>query len=400
MPLIGVGGALLMAAFCAALYGIVDRRPEFLWCLGLSLAIAIYNGLIAWRWLHNDPFTWLWPRYVLITAMMTVISLMLTWLLLLQFAVPRRGWWLLALAPLLLAAWWVPDYYWDKAGWQCRAMLLAALAITARAAWRGRTGAQFALAGVLLGLAGAHSVDRSFVTPTFLFSFGGLVLGVIGGLGAQVRADRQQAREAQLTAARLETELLKKNIQPHFLLNTLATIVEVIEEEPKSAVALIEALAGEFRILARVAGEKLIPLGQELELCRAHLEVMSRRKGVRCRLESPGVDERTLVPPALFHTLVENGLTHLLPLDGEQGFELHAERTPGLVCYTFVAWGQADAAARPGEEARREGTGLRYIKARLDESFPGRWTMAGGAVEGGWRTVIELRGPPPEGGPP
>ena len=389
-----------MAAFCAALYLIVDRRPELLWGGGLSLAIAVYYGLIAWRWLHDDPYTWLWPRYVLITAMMTVISALLTWLLLLQFAVPRRGWWMLALAPLLLAAWLGPDYYWDKAGWQCRAMLVVALAIAVRAVWQRRTGARIVLAGVLLGLAGVHSVDRGFVTPMFLFSFGGLAVCIVGGLGAQVRADRQRARDARLTAARLETELVKKHIQPHFLLNTLATIVEVIEEQPKAAVALIEALAGEFRILARVAGEKLIPLGQELDLCRAHLEVMSRREGVRCTLAAPGVDERALVPPALFHTLVENGLTHLLPRDGEQSFELLAETTPAQVRYTFVARGLPSEPAPREGEARREGTGLRYVKARLEESFPGRWTLTGGPVGDGWRTVIALRGPPGDGGPP
>ena len=398
-PLVGMAGALLMAAFCAALYWIIDRRPELLWCGGLSVAIAIYYGLIAWRWLHNDPYDWLWPRYLLITAMMTAISLLLTWLLLVQFAVPRRGWWLLGLMPLLLAAWLGPYLYSDKATWQCRAMLVFALAIAGRAVWQRRTGARIVLAGVLIGLVGVRSSDRNFVTPVFLFSFGGLVLCLIAGLGAQAEADRRRAREAQLTAARLETELLKKNIQPHFLLNTLATIVEVIEEEPKTAVALIEALAGEFRILARVADEKLVPLGQELELCRAHLEVMSRRKAARCSLAVHGVDERALVPPALFHTLVENGLTHLLPRDGEQKFELHAERLAGQVRYTLVAWGQAVEAARPEEETRREGTGLRYVKARLEESFPVRWTMAAGPVEGGWRTVIELGGPRPEGGP-
>ena len=74
-------------------------------------------------------------------------------------------------------------------------------------------------------------------------------------------------------------------------------------------------------------------------------------------------------------------------------------RVAGQVRYTLVAWGQAVEAARPEEETRREGTGLRYVKARLEESFPGRWTMAAGPVEGGWRTVIELGGPRPEGGP-
>ena len=46
--------------------------------------------------------------------------------------------------------------------------------------------------------------------------------------------------------------------------------------------------------------------------------------------------------------------------------------------------------ANPAREGP-EGTGLRYIKARLEESFPGRWTLSGGPVPEGWRTEIEWR---------
>jgi hypothetical protein len=48
---------------------------------------------------------------------------------------------------------------------------------------------------------------------------------------------------ACLLAQRLEIELLKKNIQPHFLLNTLTVLIEVIEQAPATAVKLIEAVA-------------------------------------------------------------------------------------------------------------------------------------------------------------
>src|SRR5262249_47651749 len=142
------------------------------------------------------------------------------------------------------------------------------------------------------------------------------IVGLTAAVALNVRDERRKAREVQLAAARLEIELLKKNIQPHFLLNTLATLVEVIEREPKTAVTPIQALAGEFRILARVSGEKLIPLAQEIELCRAHLDVMSLRKGAACALRVTGARDDDPVPPALIHTLVENGLTHLLPKDG------------------------------------------------------------------------------------
>jgi hypothetical protein len=36
------------------------------------------------------------------------------------------------------------------------------------------------------------------------------------------------------------------------------------------------------------------------------------------------------------------------------------------------------------------GTGLRYVFARLEESFQNAWKLTQGAVPGGWETVIEL----------
>jgi hypothetical protein len=407
-PMIGAGSAALAAAICVVLFWFVDRRRPLLLCSAVGIALAVFYLLIAWRWLHNDPYDWLAPRYAAIDGVMTLISLLLPWLLLEQFAVPGRVWWLLTLTPALVAAWTGSTFAWDKAVWMCRAMLGFSLVVAGWAVWRRRTGARFALAGVLIGLAGVRAVDRGFLGPSFFLAFGGTGLGVLVAIGSQVQADRRRAQEARLTSARLELELLKKNLQPHFLLNTLATIVEVVEQEPKTAVTLIEALAREFRILARVAGEKLIPLGHELELCRAHLRIMSLRKGARCSLTvAADADERALVPPALFHTLVENGLTHLLPRDGEQRFELSATRDAGRVRYTLVAHGEPMERERPATfaplnvtappvaakpVARREGTGLRYIKARLEESFPGRWRLHGEEIAEGWRTVIEIEG--------
>jgi hypothetical protein len=44
------------------------------------------------------------------------------------------------------------------------------------------------------------------------------------------------------------------------------------------------------------------------------------------------------------------------------------------------------------------GTGLRYVKARLEESFAGRWSVESNEVEDGWRTIVEIRGQRPERG--
>lgn len=51
-----------------------------------------------------------------------------------------------------------------------------------------------------------------------------------------------------------------------------------LRKDPSSAIKLIEALADEFRMINQISTLKLIPIGQEIDLCRAHLKIMSYRK--------------------------------------------------------------------------------------------------------------------------
>jgi hypothetical protein len=397
VPLMLLAGAALMSMTSLVMFLFAERRRSLLLCTLLSLTLAVFYGLVAMRWVYNLPFDWHAPRLAAIAGTTVVIAALLPWLLTEHFGVLRRGQWLLALVPLLIAAWSTSPWYEVKALWLSRAMLLVSLGIIGWAAWRRRPGAWWLVPVFIVGLFLLQSSMRSFLNPGYFLFLEGMVFFVFAALGLQVRAERQRSRELVLMAARLEAELLKKNLQPHFLLNTLATIIEMIEQTPKNAVGLIEALATEFRILARVSGETLIPLAHELELCHAHLGIMSLRKGAQCALETDGIEPDACVPPALFHTLIENGLTHLLPRNGEQRFHLHASHEPGLTRYVLTACGERHGPRRPQVPAvspaqpARDGTGIRYIKARLEESFPGRWTFTSQPVADGWQTIIELR---------
>ncbi|MDB6093251.1 MAG: hypothetical protein JWM32_813 [Verrucomicrobia bacterium] len=391
-PMIFAGCAVLVAVICGILFGFIERRRTLCLSGALSLAIAIFYTVIAWRWLHNDSYEWLYRRYFAIAGLAAVISGLIPWLLLELFTVPRRRWWWAALLVLLGGLWSASPLYHLKVQWLLCGTLVFSIGIAGWAVWRRRTGAWLALAGLVVGLVSARPAadSRLVLAPSFFLFFGLLVLALFGTLGLQMSAERRRARQGALAKARLETELLKKNIQPHFLMNTLTTIMEVIEQEPKAAVTMIEALSGEFRILARVAGETLIPLGQEIELCRAHLRIMSLRRGVEYSLRVHGANTESWVPPALFHTLVEGGVTHQLPRQGELVFTLDAEYRAGAVTYTLIAHGENP----PARELIRDGTGLRYVKARLEESFAGRWSLTAGPVPDGWQTRIELGNAP------
>ena len=407
LPTVAAGALFMTGLASLIMWLLAARRATLLLLGGLCLAGATMQVLQAFRWFFVYPADWHYPVLTVMTSLVGVQGVLTVAFVLVHFQAPRRGWLLMGLAPVFaLVAWLSPERQ-NLEGVRILAVALSlALVCAGWAVWLRRRGAWSAGLGVAVS-AVLLAFEAEDYRASFFLKFLPALVGLISSLAAQLHDERKNALAAQLTASRLELELLKKNIQPHFLLNTLAAIIEVIEQEPKRAVGLIEELAHEFRILARVAGEKLIPLGHELELCRAHLRIMSLRKGARCSLAvAAGADERALVPPALFHTLVENGLTHLLPLDGEQRFELSVTPEPGRVRYTLVAHGEPMGRERAATfsplnitrppvpappVARREGTGLRYIKARLEESFPGRWSLQGGAVPEGWRTVIEIK---------
>ncbi|HUR59961.1 MAG TPA: histidine kinase [Opitutaceae bacterium] len=393
-----VGAALVVAIVFGLMWLLADRRSALLLFSGLFGCAALMQALQAWRWLYEYPYSWHYPRLVVIAALATTMAALLALFVMQHFGVGRRRVVYGVLAAGLTVAWFSSPYQNSIGMFALGLGCATALVLSLIAVWRRKRGAVFACAGLAFSLLALFRGPREFLDHAFFISTGPAVLGLLIALILQLRDERREARQAQLAAARLEVELLKKNIQPHFLLNTLATIQEVIEQDPRMAVNLIDALAAEFRILARVSGEKLIPLAQELELCRAHLHVMSRRKAARCSLNVRGAEDEAWIPPALFHTLIENGLTHLLPSEGRIDFDLQVERRGSTTRYALLARGQRQSIPKspPSEAAPKEGTGLRYIRARLEESFPGRWTLSAGPVPEGWETVIEVA---PGGGP-
>ncbi|HWA24238.1 MAG TPA: histidine kinase [Lacunisphaera sp.] len=392
IPMVGASCSLLVAVICASLFWFVDRRQELVICGLLGFMTALFFTLIAWRWLHQDPYPWLYYRYGAMLGTMAVMGYLMVWLLARQFAIPHRAMWLLGAVVVVVVVWLAgPSFQQTRIVWLARAMLAYALLPLAWAAWQRRAGVWPALAGVLIGLGSVQQAEdmRTILAPTFFLFFGALVVLLLGTLGWQIQADRRQAREAKLTAARMEIELLKKNLQPHFLLNTLTAVSEVIEQDPKGAVNFIDDLSDEFRSLAQMSGERLVPLQRELELCRTHLKVIARRTGRRLDLQAIGAEESALVPPALFLTLIENGLVYQQADDGA-AFRLTARTAADGMNFSFLSPGRL----RPLAGRPPGGTGLRYVKARLEESFPGRWTLTQGEVAQGWETIIRWQSGP------
>ena len=263
--------------------------------------------------------------------------------------------------------------------------LFMALLIIIRAMWQKRKGSLEAFSGIL-----ACFLSLNYYDLTLFLGFFGLVIFMLISLSVQLKEQKHAEGQALLRSGRLEIELLKKQLQPHFLMNTLTSIIGWIEVEPKTSVELIEALAKELDILLEIAPKKLIPLSQEIALCQSHMAVMRYRKNIIYALEVHLIDETALIPPAIFHTLLENGISHSETGQGSVSFYLTQEKNKASLRYTFVSkYKKVPAKSQDGSK-KTEGTGHRYIKARLEESFARRWIFFSEASPDGWKDVIEI----------
>jgi LytS/YehU family sensor histidine kinase len=220
-----------------------------------------------------------------------------------------------------------------------------------------------------------------------------MILFQNASLSRQWQSRNLEQQETQLRASRLEIELLKKNIQPHFLLHSLRSITDLLLKEPKTAARLVNALADELRMMLKMTQEKVISLAEEIRLCRSHLEVIGLRGGRRLALEegfAAGSAEGLAIPPMVLHTLLEQGLEEADENHPEIRFRLEADA--GKTLRLRLSHGAPSRARSPFP---RDETGLRYVRARLEEAYPGRWSLeAGTPVPGAtWQMEIEIRHP-------
>ena len=123
--------------------------------------------------------------------------------------------------------------------------------------------------------------------------------------GARVEAAERQLKVSQL-------ELLEAQIEPHFLYNTLANVISLIDADPPTAKRMVERLIDYLRRAALAANAEEATLGGQVGLLRAYLDLIVLRMGARLayRIDVSRELEPLLLPPMLLQPLVENAIKH------------------------------------------------------------------------------------------
>jgi LytS/YehU family sensor histidine kinase len=158
----------------------------------------------------------------------------------------------------------------------------------------------------------AYSLTRlwqSFLSGWFLFD---LFLCSAVSIGASAFESARRVREKELELATTRLRLLKAQLDPHFLFNTLNAISTLVRREPETADRMIENLAEFLRRLLDVAGRDEVSLERELEHLGLYVEIQKIRFRDRLFFEVDAAPEtlRAAVPHMILQPLVENSIQH------------------------------------------------------------------------------------------
>lgn len=223
--------------------------------------------------------------------------------------------------------------------------------------------------GDFSGFAGSKGHVRGY----FLMTFGAAIIGTAIALGALFRERDAQARSQALhfdlvrerlerQAADARLKLLTAQIQPHFLLNTLANVQVLVESGSPRAAPLFRNLIAYLKAAVPQLQQDQCLLADEERLVHAYLELMQMRMPDRLTFRmAVDPDLRSIaVPPLVLLTLVENAVRHGIDPGVERGcIEVGARTEPSGV----LLWVQ-DSGVGLGAGAAT-GLGLANLRERL-----------------------------------
>ncbi|MGP0072345.1 MAG: sensor histidine kinase [Bryobacteraceae bacterium] len=210
-----------------------------------------------------------------------------------------------------------------------------------------------------------------FTTVYMQFHTGIIIYAATLAIGNTIDSIRRLARR-EAESARLAGELskaqldaLRRQLEPHFLFNTLNGISGLVREmRNEAAVEMIAGLSDLLRRVLEDAGRQLVPLAEEVSFLESYLKLQAMRFGDRLKVtvDIPIELYGALVPPLVLQPLVENAIVHGIGKLVEGGeIRVTARESEGMLSIHLYNDGPAVSLAR----SYITGVGLSNTRGRL-----------------------------------
>lgn len=162
--------------------------------------------------------------------------------------------------------------------------------------------------------------EKDKISPNHLQEFiaalilSALVMALYEAISFYVHLQRTVAEKVELERQNVESQLegLRNQVNPHFLFNSLNTLVYLIPEDPEKAVRFVQQLSKVYRYVLESRDVKMIPLREELEFLNSYVYLLKERFGENLHVEIKGLEQKqdSAIVPLALQILFENAIKH------------------------------------------------------------------------------------------
>lgn len=206
----------------------------------------------------------------------------------------------------------------------------------------------------------------------FNASYGTSMIYVLAYFLERARLAEMRERLAQQLTDEAKLNLLRSQLDPHMLFNTLSNLYELIDTSPEQARSMLLRLISFLRATLQGSRSTQHALQEEFNLASDYLSLMQVRLGdrLRTRVDLPEGLRQMMVPAMLLQPLIENAIKHgIEPI--KSGGELHVI-AQALEDQLWLKVSNTTGSATSGGDrwqlpgpSEGSGFGLQYVRDRL-----------------------------------
>ena len=198
---------------------------------------------------------------------------------------------------------------------------------------------------------------------------------------------KAEYNEYKARRAEAELKLLKSQLNPHFLFNTLNSVYAQCLADREEAADMVLQLSGMLRYQLEAGKQTAIPVREEMDFLNNYIYFEKRRltKGCELDYQKEVHTQEVLVAPLLMITLVENCFKH--GINPKEACNIHIKLKVTADCIVLDTTNQL-----PLKEAKNSTMmGLQNLRRRLDLLYPGRHSLTAKTDDGIYHAQLEIK---------
>ena len=180
------------------------------------------------------------------------------------------------------------------------------------------TAVSCSIVGVILNAIPNLGEHNPMPKPLAAYGASYIMLAMVGAIYESMRffnlwkkvlVEKEQIERAHLSS---QLEGLRNQVNPHFLFNSLNTLIYLIPEDTNKAVRFVQQLSKVYRYVLESRDNGLIPLREELEFLHAYIYLQHERFGdnLQVAIRIPDTRQNAAIVPLSLQMLFENAIKH------------------------------------------------------------------------------------------